>query len=143
VLCGSLLLGGCAAGLGSDDYARTEARQVMEVDMGRVESVRQVKIEGTKTPVGAGAGAIVGGVAGSGVGGGRGQIVGATLGAVLGGLGGAALEEGITRKPGLEITVSLDNGRTIAVTQEDTGEAFALGDRVRVLSGGGATRVSH
>jgi outer membrane lipoprotein SlyB len=110
--------------------------------MGVVESVRQVRIEGTKTPIGSGAGAVVGGVAGSNVGGGSGRAVGAILGAVGGGLAGAAVEEGVTRRAGLEITVRLDSGRIIAVTQE-ADEAFAIGERVRVLTGGGVTRVSH
>lgn len=137
-----VLLGGCASGLGGKDYTRAQARTVQEVEMGRVESVREVRIEGTKTPIGAGAGAVVGGVAGSTMGGGRGSMVGATVGAVLGGLGGAAAEEGITRKRGVEITVRLDTGRTIAVTQA-ADETFRAGDRVRVLTGGGVTRVSH
>ncbi|HEX7971513.1 MAG TPA: hypothetical protein VF501_04760 [Thiobacillus sp.] len=137
-----LVLGGCASGTGGKDYSRDQARAAQEVQMGVVESVREVNIEGTKTPIGAGAGAVVGGVAGSTVGGGRGSIVGATVGAVLGGLGGAAAEEAVTRQKGVEITVKLDSGRLIAVTQA-ADEAFRVGDRVRVLSGGGATRVSH
>ena len=136
------MLGGCASGTGGKDYSRDQTRAVQEVQMGVVESVREVNIEGTKTPIGAGAGAVVGGVAGSTVGGGRGSIVGATVGAVLGGLGGAAAEEAVTRQKGVEITVKLDSGRMIAVTQA-ADEAFRVGDRVRVLSGGGATRVSH
>jgi len=76
------------------------------------------------------------------VGGGRGSIVGATVGAVLGGLGGAAAEEGVTRQRGLEITVKLDSGRMIAITQA-ADEEFRVGDRVRILSGGGTTRVTH
>ena len=135
-------LAGCASGLGGSDYSRAQTRSVQEVRMGIVESVRAVNIEGTKTPIGAGAGAIVGGVAGSNVGGGKGSIVGATVGAVLGGLGGAAAEEAITRQKGVEITVKLDSGRMIAVTQA-ADEEFRVGDRVRVLSGDGATRVSH
>jgi outer membrane lipoprotein SlyB len=138
----SLLLAGCPAGLGGKDYSREQARTVQEVQMGVVESVREVAIEGTKTPIGAGAGAVVGGVAGSTVGSGRGSVVGATIGAVLGGVGGAAAEEAVTRQRGLEITVKLDSGRMIAITQA-TDEAFRVGDRVRVLSGGGITRVSH
>lgn len=136
------VLGGCASGTGSKDYSRDQTRAVQEVQMGVVESVREVNIEGTKTPIGAGAGAVVGGVAGSTVGGGRGSIVGATLGALLGGLGGAATEEAVTRQKGVEITVKLDSGRMIAVTQA-ADEEFRVGDRVRILSGGGATRVSH
>lgn len=138
-----LVTTGCPAGLGSGDYSRTQARQVMDVQMGRVESVRQVQLEGTKSVVGAGTGAVIGGVAGSSIGKGKGSVVGTTAGAVIGGLLGAAAEEGMMRKKGLEITVRLDNGQTIAVTQEDTGEFFAIGDRVRVLSGGGATRVTQ
>lgn len=135
-------LGGCAAGTGSKDYSRAQTRGVQEVQMGVVESVREVKIEGTKTPIGAGAGAIVGGVAGSTVGGGRGSVVGATVGAVLGGVGGAAAEEAVTRDKGVEITVRLDSGRMIAVTQAADQE-FRVGDRVRILSGGGVTRVTQ
>ena len=136
------VLGGCASGIGGKDYSREQARTVQEVQMGVVESVREVSVEGTKTPIGAGAGAVVGGVAGSTVGGGKGSIVGATVGAVLGGLGGAATEEAVTRQKGVEITVKLDSGRLIAITQA-ADETFRVGDRVRVLSGGGTTRVTH
>ena len=137
-----IALAGCAGGLGGKDYSRDQARSAQEVQMGIVESVREVNIEGTKTPIGAGAGAVVGGVAGSTVGSGKGSVVGAAVGAVLGGLGGAAVEEGVTRQKGVEITVKLDSGRLIAVTQA-ADETFNVGDRVRVLSGGGTTRVSH
>lgn len=142
LLAGSVLLAGCPAGLGSKDYSRSQARSVQEVQMGVVESVREVVIEGTKSPVGTGAGAIVGGVAGSSVGGGRGAVIGTTVGAVLGGLGGSAAEEAVTRQKGFEITVKLDSGRMLAITQA-ADEEFHVGDRVRVLSGGGATRVTH
>lgn len=138
----ALALGGCASGTGGKDYSREQARVVQDVQMGKVESVREVNIEGTKSPVGAGAGAVVGGVAGSTVGSGKGSVVGAAVGAVLGGLGGAAAEEAITRNKGVEITVKLDSGRLIAITQT-ADEVFAVGDRVRVLSSGGTTRVSH
>ncbi len=137
------VLSGCASGLGSGDYERKEARRVYEVKMGVVESVRSVKLEGTASGVGATAGGVVGGVAGSEVGGGKGKAVGAVLGAVVGGVAGAAAEEAATRKPGIEITVRLDSGRTIAVVQEDTGEKFAPGERVRMLESGGQARITH
>jgi outer membrane lipoprotein SlyB len=110
--------------------------------MGVVESVRLVKIEGTKSNVGTVAGAAVGGVAGSTVGSGKGSWVGAGVGAVLGGLGGAAAEEAVTRQDGVEITVKLDSGHVIAITQA-ADEEFRVGDRVRLLSGGGTTRVTR
>lgn len=136
------MLTGCASGLGSGDYERKEARRVYEVKTGVVESVRQVRLEGTDSNVGTVAGGIVGGVAGSEVGGGKGSAIGAVLGAVVGGVAGKTVEEVATRKPGLEIVVRLDSGRTIAVVQEDTGESFARGDRVRVLESGGQARVT-
>lgn len=137
------LLTGCASGLGSGDYERREARRVQEVRMGVVESVRAVKLEGTDSGVGTVAGGIVGGVAGSNVGGGKGAAIGAVLGAVAGGIAGKATEEVATRKPGIEITVRLDSGRTVAVVQEDTGESFNRGDRVRMLESGGQARITH
>ncbi|MCL4471719.1 MAG: glycine zipper 2TM domain-containing protein [Chloroflexi bacterium] len=137
-----VVLGGCASSMSGGAYSRTQARQAQEVQMGVVESVRHVKIEGTKSPVGAGAGAVIGGIAGSNIGEGKGSTVGTILGAVAGGVAGAAIEEGVMSKDGLEITVKLDSGRMIAVTQE-ADEQFRLGDRVRVLTGGGVTRVSH
>ena len=142
ILLAAAVLGGCATGQGSRDYTREQARSVQEVQLGTVEAVREVSVEGTKSPVGAVAGAVVGGVAGSTVGGGRGQIAGAAIGAVLGGLGGAAVEEAVTREQALEITVRLDSGRTIAVVQGRDQE-FSPGERVRVLSGGGTTRVAR
>lgn len=137
-----LLLSACASGLGGGDYAREQARGVQEVQMGVVESVREVKLEGTKSGVGTLAGSVVGGVAGSEIGHGKGAIVGSVIGAVAGGVAGAAVEEGTTRQKGVEITVKLDGGRMIAITQA-ADEEFKVGDRVRILSGGGVTRVTH
>ncbi len=139
----SLMLAGCANGLGSGDYQRSEARRVYEVKMGVVESVRQVRLEGTHSGVGTLAGGAVGGIAGSEIARGKGSALGAVVGAVAGGIAGHAVEEASTRKPGLELTIRLDSGRLIAITQEDTGEQFAPGDRVRVLESGGEARVTH
>jgi len=135
-------LGGCASSMSGSAYTRDQARQVEDVRMAVVESVRVVQIEGTKSPVGTAAGAVVGGIAGSNVGAGKGSSVGAVLGAVTGGVVGSALEEGITRETALEITVKFDDGKLIAVTQSGD-EKFQSGDKVRVLTGSGVTRISH
>lgn len=137
------LLGGCASGLGGGTYERGEARRTMEVEMATVESVRYVRLEGTKSPVGTVAGAAVGGIAGSGVGGGSGRSIAMVLGAVAGGMAGSAIEEGVTRERGVEVTVQLDSGRLIAVVQEDQGENFAPGERVRLVKDGRTTRVTR
>ena len=138
----ALLMGACASSNSGGVYQRGEARQIQTVKTGVVESVRQVRLEGTKTPIGGGAGAVVGGVAGSTVGGGRGQIITSVLGAVVGGIAGAAAEEGLTRKDGIEVTVKLDSGNLIAVVQE-ADEQFSPGDKVRIVESGGVARVTH
>jgi outer membrane lipoprotein SlyB len=112
------------------------------IELGTVQMVKPVKIEGTKSYVGPAAGAAAGGALGSTIGSGSGKTVSTVLGALAGGAAGAAVEEEITKKDGLEITVELDNGEAIAVVQE-ADVPFAVGDRVRILKGpDGTTRVS-
>ncbi|CAE6907749.1 Outer membrane lipoprotein SlyB precursor [Pseudomonas sp. THAF187a] len=143
-LAAMLALGGCASSLTGDTYSRDEARAVQTVRMGTIESLRPVKIEGTKTPIGAGAGAVIGGVGGSGLGGGRGSAVLAVIGAVAGGLLGAAAEEGLTRTQGVEITVREDDGTLRAYVQEvEPNEIFRVGERVRIMTVNGTSRVAH
>lgn len=143
VLAAGLALSGCPASMSGGAYTRNQARQAQDVQLGYVENVRQVLIEGTKSGVGAVSGAALGGLAGSTIGGGRGQVAGAIGGAVLGGVAGSAIEENVTRQPGLEITVRLDNGRMIAVTQA-ADEPFYPGDRVRLMTGyDGTARVAR
>jgi outer membrane lipoprotein SlyB len=111
--------------------------------MGVVESIRQVKLEGTKSPIGTVAGGVVGGIAGSAVGGNdKVSAIAAVIGAVAGGIAGAAIEEGATKADGIEITVKLDSGSLIAIVQEAT-DQFTPGERVRLIESNGNTRVSH
>lgn len=138
----ALLLASCASSNSGSVYSRDEARKVQNIRTGVVESVRQVKLEGTKTPIGTVAGGAVGGIAGSSVGGGRGSAVAAVIGAVVGAIAGSAVEEVATRKDGVEITVKLDGGGLVAVVQE-ADEVFAAGEKVRLVENGGTTRVSH
>lgn len=145
LLCAVLLpVGGCVTDPGGDNYSRGESRQVMEVQFATVESVRLVRLEGTRSPVGPFAGAVVGGVIGSSIGRGRvSSTIGAVIGSVAGGIGGGVLEESATRSQGVEITVELDNGGYLAVVQADEGENFQPGDRVRLLGRGSAARVTR
>ncbi|GGH91265.1 outer membrane lipoprotein [Pseudomonas fluvialis] len=142
----AMLLGlaGCTSNLSGDTYSRDEARRVQTVRLGTIESLRPVQIEGTKTPIGAGAGAVIGGIGGSSVGGGRGSAVAAVIGAVAGGMLGAAAEEGLTRTQGVEITVREDDGSLRAYVQEvQPNEIFRVGDRVRILTVNGTSRVAR
>lgn len=140
----ALLLAGCATQQRSASvYRAGEAQREQVVRMAVIESVRDVTIDRGQTGVGTGAGAVVGGIAGSTVGQGRGSAVGAVLGAVVGGIAGQAIENNSSKVPGVELTVRLDNGELRAVVQETDGQQFRPGDRVRLLSQGGVTRVSR
>lgn len=144
MLASLLALTGCASKLTGDTYSRAEARTVQTVRMGTIEALRPVQIEGTKTPIGAGAGAVIGGIGGSSVGGGRGSAVMAVVGAVAGGMLGAAAEEGLTRTQGVEITVREDDGSLRAYVQEvEPNQIFRVGQRVRILTVSGTSRVTH
>ncbi len=120
-----LLLSGSA-------YTQDQARQ------GYVESVRPFMIEGTKSGTGELVGAALRGATGSTIGKGWGEVAGA----ILGGLAGAAIKENATRQSVLEITVQLDNGRRVAVTQ-GADESFYPGDRVLILTYDDVARVTH
>jgi outer membrane lipoprotein SlyB len=144
LLMGCTALSGCASTQSGGSYSRSEARTVQQVEYGIIEQLRPVQIEGTKTPIGAGAGAAVGGIAGSSVGGHTASKIMTVIGAVAGGMVGAAIEEGVTRAHGVEITIKMADGRTIAVVQAlSPNERFSVGDRVRVISSGQNTRVAH
>lgn len=137
------LLAGCATGSNSASvYDRNQAQREQVVRLGTVESVREVTIDRGQTGVGTAGGAIVGGVAGSTIGGGRGQIIASVLGAIAGGIAGQAAEGGLSKRTGLEITVRFESGEIRSIVQE-ADEKFYVGDRVRVLSGSGVTRVTH
>jgi len=139
----AVVLAGCAAPAGPGYYYRGEALRPQSVEMGVVENVRPVALQGPDTGLGALTGAGLGGWAGSGIGSGGGNAAAIVGGVILGSLIGNAVEVNAARRAGLELTVRLDNGRMLAVVQGDTGEPFRPGDRVRVSSDGYLTRVTH
>lgn len=141
----SMSVAGCAGhSMSGAAYSRGQTQQVMIVKEGTVVSVRPVTIQGTKTGAGTLAGGVLGGALGSGIGRGTGRLVGAVGGAIVGGLAGSATEEAASKQNGIEITVDLDAGGTVAVVQGvDLGVGFSAGDRVRVLTApDGSARVS-
>jgi outer membrane lipoprotein SlyB len=120
----------------------SQANVMQRVNTGVVTSVREVNIEGTRGQIGMYGGGLVGGAAASGVGRGTGQALATAGGAVVGAIAGQALEEVATRKRAQEISIRLDDGSSVVVTQEVSGGLFADGDRVRILNGGGEARVT-
>ena len=140
----SAMMAGCAMpGLGGGNYTRGQVRGEQTVRLGVVETVRDVVIDARDSGTGTLAGAALGGVAGSTLGGGhKANAAGAIAGAVVGGIIGNSVEKNANDRKGVEVTVRLEGGKLIAITQEKD-EEFRVGDKVRILSGQGATRVSR
>lgn len=134
---------GCAPKVGGSDYDASRSRSAQSVNYGVVQSVRVVNIEddsNTNSTLGTVAGGVAGGVLGNLIGGGTGRVVATVAGAALGAGAGYAGGKALSRQEGYEIQVKLDSGDILAVTQ-GTDISFTPGQRVRVLSGGGTTRV--
>ena len=145
LLSAALLFSSCAQdSLTGDTYSRSEAGQAKSVNKGRITSIRPVKIEGGNQ-----AGTIIGGLAGgalgSNIGSGRASnTAGAIGGALVGGAVGSHAQQAMGSRNGIEISVRLDQGGTLAVVQEvSRNEQFSVGDRVRVLGSGSRTRIAY
>ncbi|MBB5457393.1 MULTISPECIES: glycine zipper 2TM domain-containing protein [unclassified Paraburkholderia] len=147
LIAGSLAMSGCAVNSSSPDvFTASQAQREQTVRMATVESVRAVRIstnDGQPIGIGALGGAALGALAGSTIGGGRGSVATGIVGGIGGAVAGNAIENRVAMRDGIEITVRLDNGDMRAVTQTATGEIFRAGDRVRLLSSGGVTRITH
>ncbi|HEY5899231.1 MAG TPA: glycine zipper 2TM domain-containing protein [Burkholderiales bacterium] len=135
------LLAGCITHESANVYDKHEAGREQTVRMATVDSVRKVTLAGSQSGIGGGAGGAIGGIAGSQVGHGAGSSAAAVLGAVAGGVAGNALENKATQHEAFEITVRLDSGEMRAIVQEADVQ-FTPGQRVRLLSSGGVTRVT-
>ena len=135
-------LTGCVSSKSANVYSRNTAMKAQTVEKGTVESVRQVKIEGTKTPIGTTVGAVTGGVLGSTIGGGSGKTIATVIGALAGAAAGTVAEEGLTQNQGFEIVVKKDNGQTIVIVQE-ADVLVSAGDRVNIIrANDGTARVA-
>jgi outer membrane lipoprotein SlyB len=139
----ALLLQGCAYRSHAENvYADTETQRAHSITLATVTAVRLVTIERAPTGTGGAAGANVGMALGSFASKGPGSFVGSVLASVAGDLAGQAIESRVARLPGLEISMRLDNGQQISLVQA-ADEPFKKGDRVRVLSAEGKSRVSR
>jgi outer membrane lipoprotein SlyB len=144
LLLAATLAAGCAPSIRGDTYQRGQAMNAQSVELGVVDSLRPVQIEGRQSGAGVATGAVIGGLGGSQVGGSSSaHVAGAIVGALIGGAIGNAVERDATKANGVEITVRLDSGRMLAIVQEGSMDEFRPGDRIRVLSDGYMTRVSR
>ncbi|KAF1029934.1 MAG: Outer membrane lipoprotein pcp [Burkholderia plantarii] len=143
----SLTLTGCFAPPGSADvYSANQVQREQSVRLGTIESVRAVLIRNDASggaALGTLGGGALGAVAGSAIGGGTGSVLTAIAGGIAGAVAGNAVGQGMSTANGVELTVRLDNGDLRSITQAASPEVFRAGERVRLLSSGGLTRVTH
>lgn len=138
---GVAAVSGCATHTSPNTFNRSEVGAQQTVEAGTVTALREVTIQTDGSVVATATGAVLGGLAGSTIGGGRGRTAATVGGAVAGGAAGSAAS-GSSRQ-GVEVTVQLDSGRTVAIVQEGNPNQFRVGDRVNVASDGTTSRVTR
>ena len=129
---------GCTTSQSGQVYSSGQAQKSLSVYYGTIIELRQVTIQDKTSGGGAVLGGVAGGVIGSTIGSGRGRTLAAVGGALAGMVAGNAIENQAGTKPAIEFTIELDNGRMMAVVQEDRAY-YRVGDRVRLLQGGDGT----
>jgi outer membrane lipoprotein SlyB len=133
----------CTPEPGPNSFARPETMRAQPVAFGQVISLRPVTIRPGQTHLGTITGAALGALAGSQIGGSTSaNVAGGIGGAVVGGAVGSAIQ-GSQSTRGVEVTVTLDRGQTIAIVQPGDPRDFRVGDRVRVVGTADNARVTH
>lgn len=128
-----LSLAACAPLQPTSSYSREQIGRTATVMQGTIIAVRDVKISGTSSGLGATAGVVGGGTAGSYIGGDvRSNILGAVGGAVIGGIAGAAIERAATEAGAVEFIIRQDNGQVVALVQTNE-ETLTIGEKVLIL----------
>ena len=138
---------GCSLHSGST-YERGEMGQPQSFSKGVIVSVRDVKIKGTESGVGAVSGAIMGGLGGSKASEDQTiSAIGAIGGAIVGGLVGAKAEELLMQGNASEFIIKPDVGdpfTSIQVNEEElkVGERVLIinSDKIRIVRDGAANK---
>ncbi|MCM0147414.1 glycine zipper 2TM domain-containing protein [Photobacterium galatheae] len=138
----ALTLSGCASNPYGSSYGRSQAQRIQQVKYGTIVQIDPVTIEGEENVAGTIAGAAVGGILGSTIGGGKGSDIAAIGGGLLGGYAGNKASQSMSESNGVNLTIKLDSGDTIAIVQAaDPNMIFRVGQKVRVNITGSTARV--
>lgn len=136
------LLSGCATtpmpGLpvaSAYGYQQQQVQQVQQVQLGTVLAVLPVRIQPPSSGLGPLAGLATGGFIGHQIGNGNGRTAATLIGAAAGAVLGTRAEAAATQSSGEQITVRLQSGSVIAVTQA-ADVPLRVGQQVQVIGGG-------
>ncbi|WP_147375723.1 glycine zipper 2TM domain-containing protein [Noviherbaspirillum cavernae] len=122
--------------------AQTPTVGETEVRYGRVTRIDNVQID-SSAHMGLGSiiGSVAGGVLGYQIGGGTGHDVAAVAGALGGAALGTAAQSRMEKQSGQHITVALNNGVVVGITQPASN--LRVGDQVRIDGSGNSARVTR
>lgn len=131
----ALLFTGCADKNNSVAYDAKGYNKIKQASIGQIISLRNVYIKdnGTGSFIGATIGAVLGSTVGRGA--------GSTLASLGGGILGAVVGNEANKTNSQELTVTLDDGRTIVVLSKGT--HLQVGDRVRIVTSGNEVSSVH
>ena len=131
-------LSACSSNGGNDNYRNSSSNYNAPTncyDCGVVQRVESYTGEQRRTSgVGAVAGALIGGALGNQVGSGDGKKAATVAGAVAGGFAGNAIEKNNMDKTWHEVTVRMNDGRTVVLSQDDL-KGVREGSRVIIRNG--------
>lgn len=125
-------------------YSPDQAQRAECVRLGTVITVRSVLIDASaaRKATGSGIGGALGALLGQQVGSGNGKKIATVAGAVAGLVGGNRIAAAAYKEPGLAVTVELDGGEIVTVTQA-ADVPLTVGQRVQVVGSAYGSSVSR
>ena len=134
----NLLLVGCSsnAPLTENQPGSVKKVKTLRVQQGTVTTIKNVAVLGKKSNVGGTVGSIAGSLLGSG------SLAGSLLGSMIGGTVGSSADRDLRKQPGQEITLKLDNGEQVTVTQLASSQ-FRIGEKVKLVQQDNQAKVVH
>lgn len=129
-------LSGCASS-GQSQYNSRDVGRATSVEFGTVLASRPIEIKGEGALPGGAIGGLAGGLAMSNVGQGTGNTAAIAGGALAGMFLGAMVGQAVTDRVGVEYTVTMTNGKTVVIAQEQAKEdrVFNPSDPVMIQTG--------
>jgi len=133
-----LLMTACASNspVSNNTVGSVTKEQVVTTKNATVVSVKNVAIQGRSSGVVRTVGSITGSILGSSV-----PYAGSILGSILGGAVGGEADKAISKQAGLEITLKLDDGEKVVVTQL-ADKQFKTGDKVQLVTRDGKASIT-
>lgn len=132
----------------ANSYNYNELGSTQSVVYGTVTAIESARVQSSTTGGGAAVGAVAGGLTGAIMGGGSAKYATAAGGTIIGAGLGSLLDQQFNQNTAERVTVQLDKGKkingssTVCIVQGmDPTNPLSVGQRVRVLVGGKASRV--